>query len=181
LSELGYPVLRTREPGGAPGAEFLREVLLSGRIDWSARAETMLHVAARMEHVAKTIRPAIEAGTWVVCDRFHDSTMAYQGYGQGVDRGMIEALGVMVGIVPDLTIVLNVPRSVAVSRLRSRAAAGDRYERLDDEFHDRVNAGFLAIAAQERCVLVDAVRDVSLVHEDVMVAVKRLVSSVATS
>src|ERR1700727_1088009 len=113
----GLPVLRTREPGGARGAEFLREVLLSGRIDWSAGAETMLHVAARMEHVVKTIRPAIEAGTWVVCDRFHDSTMAYQGYGQGFDRGMIEALGTMVGIVPDLTIVLDVPREVALTRL----------------------------------------------------------------
>ena len=132
LCDLGIPVLRTREPGGAPGAEFLREVLLSGRIDWSAAAETMLHVAARMEHVAKTIRPAIEAGTWVVCDRFHDSTMAYQGYGQGVDRGMIETLGTMVGIVPDLTIVLDVPRAVAVARVCvERGAVDDRYERLE--------------------------------------------------
>ncbi len=120
LCELGVPVLRTREPGGAPGAEYLREILLSGRIDWSARAETMLHVAARMEHVARTIRPAIEAGTWVICDRFHDSTMAYQGYGQGVDRGMIAALGDMVGIVPNLTLVLDVPRDVAIARLRER-------------------------------------------------------------
>ena len=177
LCDLGYPVLRTREPGGAPGAEFLREVLLSGRIDWSASAETMLHVAARMEHVAKTIRPAIEAGTWVVCDRFHDSTMAYQGYGQGVDLGMIEALGKMVGIVPDLTIVLHVPRSVAVSRIRARGAADDRYERLDNEFHQRVNEGFLTIAAQDRCVLVDAGREVALVHDEVMGAVRGLVGS----
>ena len=118
LCGLGLPVVRTREPGGAPGAEFLREVLLSGRIDWSPRAETMLHVAARMEHVARTIRPAIEAGSWVVCDRFHDSTMAYQGYGQGVDRGMIEALAGMIGIVPDLTLILDVPRDVALARLR---------------------------------------------------------------
>ena len=121
LCGLGLPVLRTREPGGAPGAEFLREVLLSGRIDWSPAAETMLHVAARMEHVARTIRPAIEAGVWVVCDRFHDSTMAYQGFGQGVDRGMISALGVMVGIVPDLTLVLDVPRAIALRRLHGRA------------------------------------------------------------
>ncbi len=71
LCDLGIPVLRTREPGGSPGAEFLREVLLSGRIGWSAEAETMLHVAARVEHVARTIGPAIEAGSWVVCDRFH--------------------------------------------------------------------------------------------------------------
>lgn len=174
LCNLGLPVLRTREPGGAPGAEFLREVLLSGRIDWSAPAETMLHVAARLEHVAKTIRPAIEAGTWVVCDRFHDSTMAYQGYGQGVDRGMIEALGRMVGLVPDLTLVLDVPREVALARLRGRGAVDDRYERLDDDFHRRVNEGFRQIATQPRCVLVDAAQDAAAVHGLVMAAVRRL-------
>ena len=174
LCDLGLPVVRTREPGGSPGAEFLREALLSGRIDWSPDAETMLHVAARMEHVAKTIRPAIEAGTWVVCDRFHDSTTAYQGYGQGVDLGMIEALGGMIGIVPDLTIVLDVPRELAVARLRGRGEIDDRYERMSDEFHRRVNDGFRAIAAQPRCVLVDAARDADAVHSDVMAAVGRL-------
>ena len=176
LCDLGLPVLRTREPGGAPGAEFLREVLLSGRIDWSPPAETMLHVAARMEHVTRTIRPAIEAGAWVVCDRFHDSTLAYQGYGLGVDRGMIETLGAMVGIVPDLTIVLDVPRAVALGRLRGRGGADDRYERLNEAFHQRVNEGFRAIAAQRRCVLVDAARDAAVVHEGVMAAVRRLMA-----
>ncbi len=174
LCELGLPVLRTREPGGAPGAEFLREVLLSGRIDWSPEAETMLHVAARVEHVAKTIRPAIEAGTWVVCDRFHDSTMAYQGYGLGVDRAMIGALGGMVGIVPDLTLVLDVPREIALQRLRHRGGVEDRYERLNDDFHRRVNEGFREIAMQPRCVLVDAARDAPGVHEMAMQAVRRL-------
>jgi dTMP kinase len=174
LCGFGFPVLRTREPGGAQGAEFLREVLLSGRIDWSAGAETMLHVAARIEHVAKTIRPAIEAGSWVVCDRFHDSTMAYQGYGQGFDLGVIEALGAMVGIVPDLTIVLDVPREVAVTRLRERGGVDDRYERLDDAFHRRVNEGFRAIAAEPRCVLVDAAPEAMVVHEAVMEAVRAM-------
>jgi dTMP kinase len=174
LCNLGLPVLRTREPGGAPGAEFLREVLLSGRIDWSAGAETMLHVAARMEHVTRTIRPALEAGTWVVCDRFHDSTMASQGYGLGVDRGMIEVLGTMVGTVPDLTLVLDVPREVALARLRGRGAVDDRYERLNDDFHRRVNEGFRTIAAQARCVLVDAAQDAAMVHEAVMAAVRKL-------
>ena len=150
-------------------------MLLAGRIDWSAGAETMLHVAARMEHVAKTIRPAIEAGSWVVCDRFHDSTMAYQGYGLGFDRGMIETLGAMVGIVPDLTLVLDVPREVAVARLRRRGAVDDRYERLNDEFHRRVNEGFRAIASLARCVLVDAAREPAAVHETVMAAVRRLI------
>ena len=174
LCARGRPVLRTREPGGAPGAEFLREILLSGRIEWDARAETMLHVAARMEHIAKTIWPAIEAGSWVVCDRFHDSTMAYQGYGQGVDRAMIAALGEMVGIAPDLTIVLDVPRDVAIARLRARGAADDRYERLNEAFHQRVSDGFRQIATAPRCVLVDAARDAAAVHGDVMAAVARL-------
>ena len=103
LTARGLAVLRTREPGGAPGAEVLRELLLGGRVEWSAPAETLLHFAARAEHVERTIRPALEAGMWVVCDRFYDSTMAYQGYGLGADREMIAALTRLVGVHPDLT------------------------------------------------------------------------------
>ena len=176
LCGLGFPVLRTREPGGAPGSEFLRDVLLSGRVDWSADAETMLHIAARMEHVAKTIRPALAAGAWVVCDRFQDSTMAYQGHGQGVDRVMIDVLGRMTGLTPDLTLVLDIPREAAIERLRRRAAADDRYERLNEAFHARVNDGFRAIATEPRHVLVDAMPAPSLVHEKVMAAVRRLMA-----
>jgi dTMP kinase len=113
----------------------------------------------------------------VVCDRFHDSTMAYQGYGQGADRGMIEALAAMIGIVPDLTLVLDVPREVALARLRERGAVDDRYERLNEDFHRRVNEGFHAIAALPRCVLVDAAREPEAVHESVMVAVRKLVAA----
>ncbi len=181
LCGLGLPVVRTREPGGAPGAEFLREVLLSGQIEWSPRAETMLHVAARMEHVARTIRPAIEAGSCVVCDRFHDSTMAYQGYGQGVDRGTIEALGEMIGIVPDLTLVLDVPREVAVRRMRLRGAGDDRYERLNNEFHLRVIEGFREMARLPRRVLIDATREIGIVHEAVMTEVMKLIGAARTS
>jgi dTMP kinase len=177
LCDLGIPVLRTREPGGAPGSEFLREILLSGRIDWSAEAETMLHVAARMEHVAKTIRPAIEAGSWVVCDRFHDSTLAYQGYGLGVDLGMIETLRTLIGIAPDLTVVLDVPREVAVTRLRQRGSVDDRYEKLNDEFHRRVNGGFRVIATSSGHVLVDAAREPAAVHDFVMAVVRPLLSA----
>ena len=174
LSGQGIPVLRTREPGGAPGAEFLREVLLSGRVDWSRQAETMLHVAARMEHVQKTIRPALEAGTWVICDRFHDSTMVYQGYGQGADRVMIATLGQLIGIAPDLTLVLDIPRSEAVARLKARGGADDRYERLDDTFHQRVLDGFRAVAIEPRHVMIDAARDSDAVHAAIMQAVRRL-------
>lgn len=173
----GFAVVRTREPGGAPGAEFLRGVLLSGQIDWSAMAETMLHVAARAEHIAKTIRPSIEAGGWVVCDRFHDSTMAYQGYGLGVDRETIAALAGMIGIAPDLTLVLDVARDVAIARLRARGGDDDRYERLNEDFHARVNAGFREIARAPRHVLVDASGDVESVRAAIAAAVQDLVRS----
>lgn len=172
LCRLGLPVLHTREPGGAPGSEVLRELLLSGRTDWSAPAETLLHFAARAEHVETTIRPALDAGMWVVCDRYYDSTMAYQGYGQGAGRAFIGTLTGLVGLVPDLTVVLDVTEAVAVSRLLRRGADRDRYERLDALFHARVNAAFREIArtAPERCVLVSADPDAAAVHAAIMLA-----------
>jgi dTMP kinase len=176
----GLPVLRTREPGGAPGAEVLRDLLLGGRVDWSTPAETLLHFAARAEHVERTIRPALDTGMWVVCDRFYDSTMAYQGYGLGADRGMIAALIRLVGVHPDLTIVLDVSDAVAVARRARRGAADDRYERLDAGFHARVKAGFreIAQAAPERCTVVDADADVQAVHLEIMRRVDRFAASV---
>lgn len=164
LRAAGREVVRTREPGGSPGAEVLRELLLSGRVDWAPLAEVMLHFAARAEHVARVIRPALEAGRVVVCDRFSDSTLAYQGYGQGADLRTIRALGGMLGVVPDRTAVLHASEGTQRARLAARqAAAGgggepDRYERLGAAFHARVAAGFQAIAEAEpgRCVLVSA-------------------------
>ena len=173
LTERGLPVLQTREPGGAPGAEVLRSLLLGGSVAWSAPAETLLHFAARAEHVERTIGPALQAGMWVVCDRFYDSTMAYQGYGLGASRDMIAALTRLVGVHPDLTIVLDVSEPVAVERQLKRGMDADRYERLDASFHARVNAGFRAIAAgaPERCVLVDANGSESATHAAVIAAI----------
>jgi dTMP kinase len=173
LTARGVAVLRTREPGGAPGAELLRGLLLGGAVDWSPRAETLLHFAARAEHVAKTIEPAMQAGTWVVCDRFFDSTLAYQGYGQGADMGFIGALTGLLGIAPDLTVVLDVPEAVATERMRRRGGEADRYERLDGAFHARVRQGFRDIAAVDpkRCVLLDASGDRQAVHTAIMTAV----------
>lgn len=174
LGARGISVLRTREPGGAPGAELLRGILLDGSIDWAPRAETLLHFAARAEHVAKTIEPALAAGTWVVCDRFYDSTLAYQGYGQGADPGFIAALTGLLGIAPDLTIVLDVVETIAASRMRQRGGDSDRYERLDAAFHARVRQGFRTIAAADpkRCVLLDASGDIQTVHTAIMTAVR---------
>lgn len=174
LAGLGLPVLRTREPGGAPGAELLRGLLLTGEIEWSAPAETLLHFAARAEHVAKTIRPALDAGMWVVCDRFYDSTLAYQGYGQGADRETIAAQIRLLGIVPDVTLVLDVAEPVAVERQLRRGMDADRYERLDALFHARVRQGFRDIAAAqpERCVLLDANGTEAEVHAAIMQALR---------
>jgi len=173
LSARGLDVLRTREPGGSPGAELLRGILLDGSVDWAPRAETLLHFAARAEHLAKTIQPAMQAGTWVVCDRFSDSTLAYQGYGQGAEKSFIESLIGLLGIVPDLTIILDVPESVATERMRRRGADADRYERLDQAFHARVRQGFRDIAAADpkRCVMLDASGDIEAVHTAIMTAV----------
>jgi dTMP kinase len=151
----------------------LRGILLGGSIDWSPRAETLLHFAARAEHVAKTIQPALDAGSWVICDRYYDSTLAYQGYGQGADRDFIAEQIRLLGMDPDLTLVLDVPDPVAVERRRARGGDADRYERLDAAFHARVRAGFRAIAAADpdRCVLLDASPAVGDVHTAIMTTV----------
>jgi dTMP kinase len=178
LCDHGVPVLRTREPGGAPGAELLRGLLLGGAIDWASRSEALLHFAARAEHVEKTIRPALDAGIWVVCDRFSDSTMAYQGYGQGADRGLIATLTGLMGLLPDLTLVLDVSSAIAAGRLRQRGLAADRYERQDAAFHARVNAGFRAIAAADpaRCCLISADGPPEAVRDALLDAVRSRLS-----
>lgn len=184
MTERGLAVLRTREPGGAPGAELLRGLLLDGDIAWSPAAETLLHFAARSEHVARSIRPALEAGMWVVCDRFADSTMAYQGWGQGADRRRIAALTGMLEVRPDLTLVLDVSVPTSLKRLAGRGSAADRYERLGAEFFGRIREGFLAIAAAEpeRCVVIDAEADEQTVATRILDAVVgRLFSSPAPS
>jgi dTMP kinase len=177
LAELGVPVLRTREPGGASGAETLRGLLLDGGIDWSPLAETLLHFAARAQHVAKTIQPALDAGMWVVCDRFYDSTTAYQGCGQGVDRGVIATLIGILGVVPDVTLVLDVTEQAAATRRLQRGGGADRYERLDAGFHARVRQGFRDIAAAEpsRCVRIAADGSREEVHAAITQALRERV------
>ncbi|MBR0659846.1 dTMP kinase [Neoroseomonas oryzicola] len=157
LAASGLPVLRTREPGGTPGAERIRDLLL-GHGPWETVAEAMLHFAARREHVARVIRPFVEAGGWVVCDRFADSTLAYQG-AQGLPREVWARLAdvALEGFGPDLTLVLDLPVEAGIARAAARSSA-DRYERMGAAFHRRVRDGFLAIAAAEpqRCAVIDA-------------------------
>jgi len=176
LRQAGVRVHTTREPGGSPGAEEIRALLVCGAADrWDPLSETLLHFAARRDHLCRTIVPHLDAGTWVLCDRFADSTMAYQGYAQGVGRPTIEALYRMVigRLTPDLTIILDVPVALGLERAAARRDGEDRYERLGTDFHARLREAFRDIAAREpeRCVLVDATGPVEAVAEAVRAAV----------
>jgi dTMP kinase len=162
LKQAGIDVLLTREPGGSPGAEAIRHVLLSGAAKpLGAHAEAILFAAARDDHVRQTIRPALEAGRWVISDRFTDSTRVYQGAVGGVDAQFISALErVTVGeTAPDLTFVLDIKPQLGLARATKRrgAAKPDRYEAEALEFHERLRSAYRELAGRtpDRCVLVD--------------------------
>jgi dTMP kinase len=161
LSAKGIALLTTREPGGSPGAEEIRQLLVTGATDrWHPLTEALLHFAARKEHLEKTVLPALDAGKWVLCDRFADSTLAYQGYGHRLGKEPIEALyRTCVGdFQPDLTLILDLPFEVGLERAGGRGDDENRYERMAGGFHQRVREGFQAIAADHpgRCAVIDA-------------------------
>jgi dTMP kinase len=161
LDARGQPSLVTREPGGSPGAEDIRKLLVTGEPGrWDAMTETLLVFAARADHVARTIRPALEAGRTVVCDRFTDSTYAYQGAGRGTPRETIRRIEsvVLEDFRPDLTLILDLPVAVGLARATARGAAESRFEQFDVAFHERLRQAFLDIAKRspERCVVIDA-------------------------
>jgi len=176
LKARGLAAIATREPGGSEGAEQIRRLLVQGATDrWEPLTEILLHYAARREHVSKTVEPALAAGTWVVSDRFSDSTMAYQGYAQGAGRTAVERIdrAVLSGFAPDLTIVLDLPVSRGLARAKSRGG-DDRYERMGEAFHAHLRDAFIDIARREpaRCVVIDADTDVDTVERRVLGAVK---------
>jgi dTMP kinase len=163
LHTLWIGVVLTREPGGSPGAEIIRHVLLSGAAKpLGPAAEAILFAAARDDHIRNTIAPALARGRWVICDRFSDSTRIYQGELGGVDAKLLRALErVTVGdLKPDLTFVLDAPVEVGLSRAEKRRgdAAGDRFESESNDFHERLRDAFrlLAMSEPNRCVLIDA-------------------------
>ncbi len=177
LRHAGIDVVQTREPGGAPGAEEIRKLLVTGAVDrWRPETEMLLNYAARVEHVGQTIRPALAAGQWVISDRFHDSTAAYQGYGHGVSRQKIDALHRLLldDFVPDVTLILDIPVAAGISRTVSRSGDENRYERMDTAFHERLRDGFLEIAkaAPERCVVIDAGQSIEQVFSEVSAALE---------
>ncbi len=177
LRALGHGVVQTREPGGSAGAEAIRNLVVAGDAErWSPRTETLLMYAARSDHLERTIRPALEAGDWVVCDRFADSSRAYQGAGGGVPPAFIEMLdaGIVGDDQPDLTLVFDLPVEVGLERAFGRGLFETRFESKGLAFHGRLREGFLAIAREhpERCVLIDADGDEDMVAARVWAAVQ---------
>lgn len=176
LGAAGIAVHRTREPGGSPGAEEIRSLIVTGSADrWDARTEALLIAAARRDHVERTVRPNLAAGRWVLSDRFTDSTMAYQGIAGGVGADAVDWLRrfAVEDLAPDLTIVLDLPPTLGLAREAARPGAAQRFEKLGIAFHERLRAAFLAIAEREprRCAVVDARPPV----DDVFAAVRQVV------
>jgi dTMP kinase len=176
LEGRGHTVTATREPGGSPGAEMVRKLLVEGPAErWDGITEALLHFAARRDHLRSTVWPALDKGAWVVSDRFADSTLAYQGYGHGLDLDLIAQLyGLAVGdFRPDLTLMLDLPVETGLARAASRRGTETRYESLSLDFHRRVRFGFLEIAAREprRCAIIDATQDIDAISAAIVGAI----------
>jgi dTMP kinase len=161
LNARGLANIVTREPGGSPGAEDIRKLLVEGEPGrWSALTETLLLFAARTDHIERTIKPALDGGRWVICDRFTDSTYAYQGVARGLARETVRRIeAVSIGdFKPDLTLILDLPVEEGLKRAGARGAHEDRFEKFDYRFHDALRQAFLDLARRspERCVVIDA-------------------------
>ncbi len=172
LAAAGHEVVLTREPGGAPGAEDIRALMVTGEPGrWTPLTEALLFAAARDEHLRTTIRPALARGAVVVCDRFADSTRAYQGAAGGADQTMINALKqwVVGETRPDLTIILDLDPSIGLARAQERGRKADRFECHDLSFHERLRASFIDIAGREpkRCRIVNADRGADIVASEI--------------
>lgn len=176
LQQRGIAVVTTREPGGAPGAEQIRKLMVTGEPGrWDVMTETLLAYAARADHVARTIGPALVADKWVISDRFSDSTFAYQGVGRGLDRETIRRIdsAVLDDFKPDLTLVLDMDVATGLARAQARGAAENRFEKFGSEFHERLRQAFLDIARRnpERCRVIDASGDEDQVAGEIFAAV----------
>lgn len=180
LEQQNISVIRTREPGGTEMGEALRDILIR-RVDLAMHAETelLLMFSARMEHLQKRIRPAMESGTWVVIDRFIDATYAYQGGGRGVSMDRIRLLEnwVLNGLEPDLTILLDLPVEISLARTKAREQARDRFELQDREFKHTVREAYLERARQnpDRIRIVDASAEIDKVKQEIWKTLDMLV------
>ena len=177
LRGLGRDVVLTREPGGSPGAEEIRALVLQGDPDrWSAHTELLLFTAARRDHLERTIRPALAAGNVVICDRFADSTRMYQGLSRGDLREIVDDLHrLMIGVEPDLTVLIDMEPAQGLSRALSRQTVEERFEDFGEELQVAMRKGFLALAEEfaDRFVVIDGGRAI----EEVAVDVQRVVAT----
>ena len=178
LEAKGLSVLATREPGGSPGAEQIRKLMVEGDPGrWDAITETLLAYAARADHVRSTIGPALLNGTWVISDRFSDSTFAYQGAGRGLDRETIRRIdsAVLDDFQPELTLILDMDIKVGLERALARGTAENRFEKFGADFHERLRQSFLDIAKRfpERCRVIDAGGTEDQVAEAIWTTVSR--------
>jgi dTMP kinase len=178
LGEKGIEALTTREPGGSPGAEEIRGLLVNGAPGrWDALTETLLVYAARADHVKRTIGPALLAGKWVICDRFADSTYAYQGAGRGLQRETIRRIDSVVldDFKPDLTLMLDLDVETGLKRAGARGEAESRFENFDRDFHERLRQAFLEIARRhpDRCQVINAAENEDAVAAAIWSAVAR--------
>lgn len=176
LQTANISVTQTREPGGVPSAEMIRQLLVtSGQHSWDSLTEALLQFAARRENYIKCIQPALHKGNWVICDRFVDSTFAYQGAGQGVDREILNQLVFLTlkTFKPDLTFILDTDVSIGLARsdrrLQETHSAENRFEKMDQSFHQRVREAFktIAIEQSDRCIVVDASLPMETVHNHI--------------
>lgn len=178
LTGRGIPFLRTAEPGGTPLGLKIREILLNrGSCAVGPEAELLLFAAARAQHVRESILPTLNAGQWALCDRFTDATLAYQGFGRGLDAAFIRALNGFstCSLTPDLTILIDLPVEIGLARANRRIAgmrpeaAEDRFEQEDFAFHGRVRQGYLTLAAAEpeRFRIISGAADIATVHREV--------------
>ncbi|SFJ15532.1 dTMP kinase [Celeribacter neptunius] len=175
LRAAGIDVIHTREPGGSPGAEEIRSLVLEGDPDrWSAETEILLFTAARRDHLEKTIRPALKAGKVVICDRFADSTRVFQGVTRGDLQDKVNRLhDEMIGIEPDLTLLFDMDPEIGLKRAKGRQTAEERFEDFGQDFQEKCRAAFLDLArAHARFTVIDAGREIDVVAREVATLVK---------
>lgn len=172
----GFNVKTTREPGGTDGAESIRNLLVNGDTSkWDARTELLLHLAARNDHANKFIKPNLLAGNYIICDRFTDSTIAYQAYGHGLGKNYVDQVCNLIlgNFQPDLTIILDIEVNDGIKRTGRRGGLENRYEKMGSSFHEKVRNGFLEIAhfQPQRCVVINANCAIELLHQQILAKV----------
>lgn len=189
LREQNIPVIVTREPGGSAGAELIRALLVSGEVSrWAPMSEMLLLNAARLDHWEKVIAPALIQGQWVICDRFADSTIAYQGYGHGINLNLLMNIhkAVLPNSLPNRTYIFDLDPAIGIQRALNRHTAENRFEQMDLAFHHKMRQGYLDIAQNnmERCRVVDATQPIEDIYhqlaQDIMILVGADASRLST-